>query len=79
MQKPWWRKNEIDKNEIEVKRYKMTLEAILEFIQLMPADAFQKLDKLNYTTEDYTLKQFHWWVAKRIDETDPKHNSWGAR
>jgi hypothetical protein len=53
----------------------MTLEAILEFIQLMPADAFQKLDKLNYTTEDFTLKQFHWWVAKRIDETDPKHNS----
>lgn len=79
MQKPWWKKTEIDKNEIEVKRYKMTLEAILEFIQLMPADAFQKLDKLNYTTEDFTLKQFHWWIAKRIDETDPKHNSGWAR
>ena len=42
---------------------------------MMPEDAFQKIDKPNYTTEDYTLKQFHWWIAKRIEETNPVHNT----
>lgn len=46
---------------------------------MMPEDAFQKIDKPNYTTEDYTLKQFHWWIAKRIEETNPVHNTWWAR
>ena len=52
----------------------MTLEAILEFIQLMPDDAFQSLEKFNFTTEDFSLKQFHWWVAKKLDEIDLIHH-----
>lgn len=63
-----------EQTDFPVKRYKMTLEAILEFIQMFPDDAFQKLDKPNFTTEDFTLKQFHWWIAKKIDETEPIKN-----
>ena len=75
MQKPWYNRR-TTQEEVDSKRYKMTLEAILEFIQMMPEDAFQRLDKLNYTTEDFTLKQFHWWVAKKIDEFDLIHQRW---
>ena len=76
MEKPWATYRErIPIDNIERKKYKMTLEAILEFIQLMPDDAFQRLDKMNYTTEDFNLKQFQRWVAKRLDETNPLHNS----
>lgn len=72
MLKPWYTPRATTEN-IEAKRYKMTLEAILEFIQLRPDDAFENLDKPNFTTEDYTLKQFHWWIAKKIDETNLIH------
>ena len=72
MQKPWYNRRTTPE-EVASKRYKMTLEAILEFIQLMPDDAFQKLDKPNFTTEDFTLKQFHWRVAKKIEEFNLIH------
>lgn len=76
MEKPWATYRErIPVDNLECKKYKMTLEAILEFIQLMPEDAFQRLDKMNYTTADFNLKQFQRWVAKRLDETNPLHNS----
>lgn len=79
MHKPWWRKTQTDANAIECKKYKMAFETILEFIQQLPDGVFLNPEKPNYTTEDFTLEQFHWWIAKRIDETDPLHNSWGAR
>lgn len=79
MQKPWWRKTQTDANAIECKKYKMAFETILEFIQLMPDEVFWNPEKPNYTTEDYTLKQFHWWISRRIEETNPVHNTWWAR
>jgi len=36
----------------------------------MPDEAFQGQEKSNYNTKDYTLEQFHRYIAKKIDETN---------
>ena len=66
MKKPWYKQRKFSDGY----KYKIVLEKILEFLHRMPDDAFQWAEKKNYRTDDYTLKQFHWYIAKKIDEEE---------
>jgi hypothetical protein len=55
-------------------RAKITLDMICQFMRLI-RDDLPSTEKPNLTTEDYTLKQFQWWVGKKIDYNHKDKNS----
>ena len=63
---PWYKQKKFSDGY----KYKIVLEIILEFLHRMPDEAFQGQEKSNYNTKDYTLEQFHRYIAKKIDETN---------
>lgn len=70
MKKPWYKIRKFS----EWYKYKIVLEKILEFIHLMPDSAFQ-WEKKHYNTNDFTLRQFHAYIARKIDEEEYHNDS----
>lgn len=56
-----------DKVITERHKYKIVLDVILEFLHQIPDDEFLNPEKPNFCTKDFSLEQFHWYIARRMD------------